>query len=86
MSEDCTELLKEVDVWSFDIFKLHDLARGEPLTILAMKILHDRGLIESLRLDRVSVMENVTLLRALNKNTHFFLSFFIFLFTFPVSF
>eukprot|EP00047_Mylnosiga_fluctuans_P017941 m.65637 g.65637 ORF g.65637 m.65637 type:complete len:802 (-) comp7344_c0_seq1:118-2523(-) len=48
---ECSDLLKNIDSWEFDVFRLEALTGGRPLATLAMKIMHDRGLIEQLRLD-----------------------------------
>lgn len=50
-SRECLELLKDVDSWNFDIFALDVVGHNSPLAVLAMKVLHDRGLIENLHLD-----------------------------------
>ena len=47
------KLLVGTDEWDLNIFKLHKLTDGQPLTILGMKLIHDRGLITSLKLNVV---------------------------------
>eukprot|EP00048_Salpingoeca_helianthica_P001916 m.52750 g.52750 ORF g.52750 m.52750 type:complete len:854 (-) comp11793_c0_seq1:188-2749(-) len=50
-SDECSMLMTNIDSWELDIFALTALSQGRPLALLAMKIMHDRGLIETLRLD-----------------------------------
>ena len=52
-NEECTELLEGADEWDLDIFKLEVLSDYRPLTTLAMKVLHDRGLINALHVQPV---------------------------------
>ena len=49
----CLEQLESVDSWEFDVFHLTETSQQQPLAMLAMKVIHDRGLIEALRLDTV---------------------------------
>ncbi len=42
-----------MDSWDFDVFALDELSGHRPLAMLGMKIMHDRGLIEQLKLDTV---------------------------------
>jgi hypothetical protein len=46
----CQILLEGAHEWDLDIFRLHDLAQRRPLTVLAMHVLHERGLVQALRL------------------------------------
>lgn len=49
-------ILSKVDDWSIDLFKLSDLTNGAPLAMLGMRILRERGLIESLKLDSARML------------------------------
>jgi hypothetical protein len=46
----CQILLEGLNEWDLDIFRLHDLSQKRPLTVLAMHVLHERGLVQTLRL------------------------------------
>lgn len=46
-------MLAGTDSWDLDVFKLAKLTNGCPIATLALKIFHDRGLVQSLKLDVV---------------------------------
>ena len=50
------KLLTRVNKWNLDMFRLAELNAGSPLAVLGMRILTERGLISSLSLDRVKLI------------------------------